>query len=65
MKLDKSETMYVCQSSRGDIDMFTLRYYRKDSIKALIEEGVFSWSDAKKYGWSCIKVRVTLNNPHQ
>lgn len=62
MKVGKTEIMYVCVTDRNEVNHDTLRYYRKDSIKKLVEDGNMTWKELRKYGWRCIKVTVEINH---
>jgi len=56
--------MWVCtRKVYGEevYDHCTLRYFKKDSIEALLENGSMIWKEAKKYGWRCIKTDITFN----
>lgn len=55
--------MWVCV--RGDnnpdnVAFETIKWFKKDSIRALIQGSTLSWEECRKYGWSCIKVNIHL-----
>lgn len=52
-------TAYAIIGKDGNIRTDTIRSYRKDCISFFIEGSVFSWKDVKKYGWRCIKVKIS------
>lgn len=38
----------------------TISYTRKETIEKFVSKCSFSWSELKKYGWTCIKVIITI-----
>lgn len=54
------KNMFVVVSKKGNLDTTTLSYMRKLSINSFLNDGNMTWKDARKYGWRCIKVDVTI-----
>lgn len=38
----------------------TLSYTRRGSKRLLLHNSSMYWNEAKKYGWRCIKVKVSI-----
>jgi hypothetical protein len=53
------KNVWVCVDAKGVPNLFTIRWYRKDSIKQLEGSGSrWYWEDYKKAGWKCVKVNL-------
>ena len=57
------EIRWICiqENARPWFVERTLAYTRKESIKLLIGEGTTTWRQCReKYGWRCVKVKLTI-----
>lgn len=59
------QKFYCCIGKLGRFDHTTLRYYRKESIKAFLEGSRLTWNECKRMGWKCVKVEVTIEAINQ
>lgn len=57
-KLSRQSIRWVCVNKK-EMPEHTLQYTRKDSIAMLIRRS-YTWKQAKKWGWRCIKVKLTI-----
>lgn|GEM_PF-899679 len=59
---DIKTTMYIIVDKRGTGYLPTLNYKRGDCISGFLRDSKASWSEAKKSGWKCKKVDVTISS---
>ena len=54
----KSQKMFMVFEPNGKPNYYTFHYWKKDSIALIWSKK--DWKKCKKYGWSCRKVKVTI-----
>ncbi|MCL1933557.1 MAG: hypothetical protein FWF53_07090 [Candidatus Azobacteroides sp.] len=54
----KSQKMFMVFEPSGRPNFLTIHYQKKDSINRIWDKE--AWKECKKYGWSCRKVKVTI-----
>ena len=52
--------MYAIFSPKEKILYHTMSEYKSISIKTFLKEIEMTWNEARKFGWSCSKVDVTV-----
>ncbi len=53
------QVMYCCKKD-AEFQLDTLEYFRKSSILKLLINSSMTWDEVKQYGWTCVKVELTL-----
>jgi len=54
------QTLYAIVDKKGNVYYHTLSNQKKDCIKYFLKDISFTWKEAKKYGWKCMKVDVHI-----
>lgn len=57
---EKRIIMYVVVSCKRKPELYTLRQSKGECIFTFEANMETEWKEAKKYGWKCIKVDVTI-----
>ena len=57
-----NETLYVTVDKYGNPDYTSLSIQRKECVRNFLSGTSMDWKEAKKYGWSCVKVEVKITD---
>lgn len=56
--LSTLKNQYIIGNIKGNSQIETISYQRKEAIKKFISDGNMTWEECKKYGWRCFKVDI-------